>query len=51
MDFLKFQHTSSGWDNIGAYRPKQLCSTVLGRLSIVNRTAATSSCTSNTTRK
>jgi hypothetical protein len=31
--FLKFQETSEGWDNIGSYHPKELCSTLLGRIT------------------
>jgi hypothetical protein len=31
--FLKFQRTSEGWDNIGSYHPKDLCSTLLGRIT------------------
>lgn len=30
--FLKFENTPDGFDNIGAYRPKELCSTRLSRL-------------------
>src|SRR5262249_23401466 len=30
--FLKFSKTSDGFDNIGAYRPKELCSTRLAYL-------------------
>jgi hypothetical protein len=30
--FLKFQQTSEGWDNIGSYHPKELRSTLLGRI-------------------
>jgi hypothetical protein len=31
--FLKFQQSSEGWDNIGSYHPKELCSTLLGRIT------------------
>jgi hypothetical protein len=31
--FLKFQHTTDGWDNIGSLQPKQLCHTLLGRIT------------------
>ena len=31
--FLKFQQTPEGWDNIGSLQPKQLCSTLLGRIT------------------
>jgi hypothetical protein len=31
--FLKFQQTSESWDNIGSYHPKELCSTLLGRIT------------------
>jgi hypothetical protein len=31
--FLKFQQTSEGWDNIGSSHPKELCSTLLGRIT------------------
>lgn len=31
--FLKFQQTSEGWDNVGSYHPKELCSTLLGRIT------------------
>jgi hypothetical protein len=31
--FLKFQETSEGWDNIGSHHPKELCSTLLGRIT------------------
>ena len=31
--FLKLQQTSEGWDNIGSNHPKELCSTLLGRIT------------------
>jgi hypothetical protein len=31
--FLKFQQTTDGWDNTGSYQPKQLLSTLLGRIT------------------
>jgi hypothetical protein len=31
--FLKFKETSEGWDNIGSNHPKELCSTLLGRIT------------------
>ena len=31
--FLKFQQTSESWDNIDRYHPRELCSTLLGRIT------------------
>jgi hypothetical protein len=31
--FLKFQKTDKGYDNVGSSHPKQLCSTLLGRIT------------------
>lgn len=31
--FLKFQQKPEGWDNIGSNHPKELCSTLLGRIT------------------
>jgi hypothetical protein len=31
--FLKFRRTSEGWDNVGSRHPKELCSTLLGRIT------------------
>jgi hypothetical protein len=31
--FLMFQWTVGGWDNIGSYHPKELCSTLLGQVT------------------
>jgi UDP-2,3-diacylglucosamine pyrophosphatase LpxH len=33
--FLKFQKTEKGYDNTGSQRPKELCSTLLGRLTFL----------------
>jgi hypothetical protein len=35
--FLKFQNTDTGYDNIGSEQPKQLCSTLIGRITVVER--------------
>lgn len=31
--FLKFAHTQDGYDNIGSRQPKELCSTLIGRIT------------------
>jgi hypothetical protein len=31
--FLKFQRTVGGWDNVGSNHPKELCGTLLGRIT------------------
>jgi hypothetical protein len=31
--FLKFQQTQTGWENIGSCHPRELCSTLLGRIT------------------
>src|ERR1019366_7216439 len=31
--FLKFEHTEQGYDNIGYKLPKELCSTLIGRIT------------------
>jgi hypothetical protein len=31
--FLKFAHTKEGYDNVGSRQPKELCSTLIGRIT------------------
>lgn len=33
--FLKFAHTEQGYDNVGSRHPKELCSTLIGRITFL----------------